>query len=371
MTKKSRMLFVGAIILLLLIYFFPIWKIGLSAPQYPEGIGLYIWVNKITGQNKFDMDNINRLNHYIGMKEIIPDEISELQKIPYLIALLILIGLVGILTNKRLFFVIWLIFFLLMAVVGMVDFYKWEYDYGHNLHPDAPIKVPGMTYQPPLIGTKKLLNITSKSYPAIGGWFAILSLSIGFIIFFFEFKRFKIKPISTLKNGGLLNLELVIFTLIFLRGCSVGPSPIEYGQDMCVLCQMIISDPRFGTEMVSTKGKVNKYDSVECLVQDYLKGSLKSEQIHSIWVTDFSKNTKFIPASSATYLQSQNLRSPMGMGLSAYSDKENARQMQLRSGGNLLQWDELLQVMGNTESGQKFSHQVNSQEKEKISFSNE
>ncbi len=364
MEKKSRILFAGAVILLLFIYFFPIWKIGLSAPQYPEGIGLYIWVNKITGQSKFDLDNINRLNHYIGMKEIIPDEISELKIIPYLIALLILIGLAGILTNKRLFFIIWLVLFILMAVVGMVDFYKWEYDYGYHLNPDAPIKVPGMTYQPPLIGTKKLLNITSKSYPAIGGWSAILSLSIGFFIFFFELKRFKIKPLSISIGRALLNLVVVLFILLFLRSCSVGPSPIEYGQDMCGLCQMIISDPRFGTEMVSTKGKVYKYDSVECLVKHYLTGNLKDEQIHSIWVTDFSKPSGLIPANSATYLQSQTLRSPMGMGLSAYSNREIAQQIQLQTGGNLLRWDELLQLIRNSESGQNFGHQVNSLAKE-------
>ncbi len=364
MNKKSRILFIGALILLLFIYFFPVWKIGLSAPQYPEGIGLHIWVNKITGQSKFDLDNINRLNHYIGMKEIIPDEIPELQIVPYLIALLILIGLVGILTNKRVFFFIWFLLFLMIAVVGMADFYKWEYDYGHNLNPDAPIKVPGMTYQPPLIGTKKLLNITANSYPAIGGWSAILSLSIGFIIFFIELKRFKIKPKFSLINRGLLNLRFIVFILIFLQGCSVGPSPIEYGHDMCVLCQMIISDQRFGTELVSTKGKVYKYDSVECLVNDYLTGSLTSQQIHSIWVTDFSENSRLIPASSATYLQSQTLRSPMGMGLSAYSDGEIARQMQLQSGGILLQWDELVQVIRNMESGQKLSNLVDSLAKE-------
>ena len=52
----------------------------------------------------------------------------------------------------------------------MVDFWLWEYDYGHNLNPDAAIVVPGMTYQPPLIGFKQLLNFGAYSYPDIGGW---------------------------------------------------------------------------------------------------------------------------------------------------------------------------------------------------------
>jgi copper chaperone NosL len=63
--------------------------------------------------------------------------------------------------------------FLVSAIAGLVDFYRWEYSYGHNLDPGAAIKVPGMTYQPPLIGSTKLLNFTAHSWPGPGGWIAI------------------------------------------------------------------------------------------------------------------------------------------------------------------------------------------------------
>jgi copper chaperone NosL len=74
---------------------------------------------------------------------------------------------------------VWVILFFAAAVAGLVDFYKWEYDYGHDLNPHAAIKIPGMTYQPPLIGAKQLLNMRTISFPYIGGVIAMMSLLIG------------------------------------------------------------------------------------------------------------------------------------------------------------------------------------------------
>ena len=59
------------------------------------------------------------------------------------------------------------------GIGALIDFYLWGYDYGHNLNPEAPIKIEGMAYQPPLIGTKVLLNFTAFSGPYIGGWIFI------------------------------------------------------------------------------------------------------------------------------------------------------------------------------------------------------
>ncbi len=182
MNKRSRLLFAGAAAILVLVFFFPLWEITLQAPQYPEGIGLNIWIHKITGENKYDLGNINRLNHYIGMQEIEPESIPELRIMPWIMGFLIFLGLTGALTNRKRVLLIWLVLFLIIFLIGIVDFYKWEYDYGHNLSADAPIKVPGMTYQPPLIGSKQLLNITASSYPGLGGIFALLSWLTGLLV---------------------------------------------------------------------------------------------------------------------------------------------------------------------------------------------
>jgi len=93
MKTQSKIIVIVSSLILALSFFFPIWYIDLEAPQYPEGIGLEIWLNKITGQKPHDLNNINGLNHYIGMKEIVPDAIPELKIMPFIIIFLILFGL--------------------------------------------------------------------------------------------------------------------------------------------------------------------------------------------------------------------------------------------------------------------------------------
>ena len=145
-------------------YFLPLWQIVLEAPQYPEGLGLKIWLHGITG----NIDQINGLNHYIGMKYIVVDEFIEFKIVPYIFALIIVFGLFTALNGSRTLLWVWFTILIVFAIVGFTDFYLWEYDYGHNLDPKAAIKVPGMSYQPPLIGYKQLLNFLAGSLPASG-----------------------------------------------------------------------------------------------------------------------------------------------------------------------------------------------------------
>jgi copper chaperone NosL len=180
MNSKSKLILIIASLILILTFFFPLWSIDLEAPQYPEGIGLKIWINQITGLKPNDLNNINGLNHYIGMKEIVPDAIPELKIMPYIIIFLILFGLVTALVGKRFFIYTWIALFFILAAIGLYDFYMWEYDYGHNLNPHAAIKIPGMAYQPPLIGSKMLLNFNAISLPDIS--FFILVLVVGLAI---------------------------------------------------------------------------------------------------------------------------------------------------------------------------------------------
>lgn len=169
MKKITKILIIAISAAMISAIFLPTWDISLEAPQYPEGLGMQIWLNKITG----DLNTINGLNHYIGMKKIEPDSIKELKIMPYLLGLLILTGFtVGFLGKKKLL-AIWVIFFISLGIAGGIDFYMWEYDYGHDLNPEAAIKIPGMSYQPPLLGTEQLLNFTASSYPAAGGFIII------------------------------------------------------------------------------------------------------------------------------------------------------------------------------------------------------
>ena len=125
MKTQSKIIVIIASLILVLSFFFPIWYIDLEAPQYPEGIGLEIWLNKITGQKPHDLENINGLNHYIGMKEIVPEAIPELKIMPFIIIFLILFGLISGISGKRSLVYIWIILFIVIAAVGLYDFYMW------------------------------------------------------------------------------------------------------------------------------------------------------------------------------------------------------------------------------------------------------
>jgi len=170
----SRWLVAVAALLMVSAYFVPLWQILMWAPQYPEGLEMDIWINNIKG----DVKIISVLNHYIGMKHIEVSMFPEFQYMVYIVGFLIAFGLMTALANRR-----WLLwgFCMLLATTGvaaLVDFYLWGYDYGHNLDPTAAIVVPGMSYQPPLIGTKQLLNFTAFSGPDIVGWVFIFSALI-------------------------------------------------------------------------------------------------------------------------------------------------------------------------------------------------
>jgi copper chaperone NosL len=177
----SRILVAVASLLMVSAYFVPLWQILMWAPQYPEGLEMDIWINTISG----DVKIISALNHYIGMKHIEVEMFPEFQYMIYIVGFLISFGLLAALINKR--FMLWSFTLLLVGtgIAALVDFYLWGYDYGHNLDPTAAINIPGMTYQPPLIGTKILLNFTAFSGPDIGGWLFVVAavMIIGTLVF--------------------------------------------------------------------------------------------------------------------------------------------------------------------------------------------
>ena len=173
MSRVSRLVLAAASLALGLLFVLPLWHIGLKAPQYPEGLGLYIAINRIEGAAPQDLNSINGLNHYIGMKVISPDDIPELRYMPVLVMGLIAAGLGVAALGRRGLLYGWISLLAIGMVLGLADFYRWGYQYGHDLDPQAIIKIPGMTYQPPLLGGKELLNFYATSWPASGGWILI------------------------------------------------------------------------------------------------------------------------------------------------------------------------------------------------------
>jgi copper chaperone NosL len=179
---RARLALVTAAALLGMMYVLPVWRVTLAAPQYPEGLGMQIWLDTITGIKPNDLDNINNLNHYIGMKRIVPESIPELRLMPAIVGVLVGLAALAAATRNRKVATLFVVSLVVLAIVGLVDFYRWEYDYGHNLDlENAIIKIPGMSYQPPLIGTKQLLNFTASSWPGPGGLAAFAALILGIV----------------------------------------------------------------------------------------------------------------------------------------------------------------------------------------------
>lgn len=169
LTIFQRILIALGGLMLIITIFVPIWYIDLNAPQYPEGLRMLIYSNKLAG----DVEIINGLNHYIGMQTLHADNFIEFTVLPYILGFMAFLFLLVAFIGKRKYALWLLIFFIIFGIVSMIDFWKWEYNYGHNLDPSAAIQVPGMAYQPPLIGSKQLLNFLAYSSPHIGGWLIV------------------------------------------------------------------------------------------------------------------------------------------------------------------------------------------------------
>jgi len=333
MNVSGRMLFILSGISLFAILYFPMWQIQLSAPQYPEGLILLIYPNKLGG----NVDIINGLNHYIGMKPLHATDFIEFTVLPYLIVFYsILFIITGLLGKKRLMKFSFTLF-VLFGVVAMVDFWKWEYNYGHTLNPDAAIVVPGMSYQPPLIGFKQLLNFGAYSIPDIGGWiFVCVGLILLFVIFreYYNTKKTKNRP-------ELSTIIVMSFISLFASSCNSGPSPLVPGKDNCQFCKMTISDIRFGAEIITEKGKIFKFDDPQCAISFLNSKSDLSFKVREIYFTDFSDKHILIESKNAIFLKSGTLKAPMGGNFICFTNLDSLKQVMKEYPGSIAYWNDI------------------------------
>lgn len=185
--KKSGILMIIGSALLLGLFIFPLWNIELEAPQYPDPLGMNIYIGGIQGEEEFDIQNIDGINHYIGMKKIPkPIEMWEFQTFPLVIggmaALGILLGALGFFkVISPNWFLAWLILMTILGILGMYDFNNWLMEYGTDLDPKAIMKLTDpegnpLNYKPPLFGSQKILNFTAHSYPETGAYLMFVGM---------------------------------------------------------------------------------------------------------------------------------------------------------------------------------------------------
>lgn len=314
------------------VLFVPLWRIDLVAPQYPEGLYLLIHPNKLAG----NVDVINGLNHYIGMKTLHTEDFTEFIVLPYLIVFYALLFLAAAIVGKRKFLNIVFILFLVFGIIAMADFWKWEYNYGHDLNPDAAIKVPGMSYQPPLIGYKQLLNFSAYSMPDTGGW---IFVGVGLLALTCVAQAWQANRKGKVQHKPAIAI-VAGFLLLTLDSCNTSPEPIKVGTDNCSFCKMIISDARYGAEIVTKKGKVYKFDDSHCVLA-YLKNAIEKKDISEIYFTGFDGRHELINAETALFFKSDELNTPMGGNVAVFSSKDSLQKLSQQYKGSEISWDEM------------------------------
>ena len=326
----SKILLLTASILFFSSLFVPMWQIELEAPQYPEGLVLKLHANKIAG----DVEIINGLNHYIGMKTLHTENFPEFQILPIIMVAFGAVCLIMILFSNKKSVTALFISFLLFVILAALDFYRWNYDYGHDLDPKAAIQVPGMSYQPPLIGYKQLLNFGAYSIPDLGGWMLVAAGMILFAVMAMErnmFARFKKSKTS---------LATVLIAMLTLSACSSNePKPIKLNKDGCDFCKMKISNGKFASEIITKKGRYYKFDDIACMVQ-YVKINT-SVPYTSFFINDYLQGNTLIPAERSYYIKGGLLSSPMRGNVAAFTTQAEATTYSKKLGATPTSWGEI------------------------------
>jgi copper chaperone NosL len=338
MHSSSRIIIGIASLALIATYFLPVWFIFLIAPQYPEGLTMKIWINRISGQ----VDIINGLNHYIGMKHISVEMFPEFDFLIYIVGFFILFGLIVALTGRRKLLFYYLVLTVIGGAAAIFDFYQWGYKYGHNLDPKAPIQVPGLYYQPPLIGHKTLLNFDAYSYPDAGGWIVIAVGSIFFLVWLIEWRRGKKKNLISVPASKQVFPASAAIIAFVLSSCNTKPEAFRLGKDICDDCRMTIMDPKFGAEIITTKGRIYKFDDAHCMMHFLKSNKLKTADIAQTVFIDYENNKNFLDVNSLFFVVSPQLKSPMNSNAAAFSTRIEAEKIATQTNGDVKDWQELI-----------------------------
>ncbi|MEP1032258.1 nitrous oxide reductase accessory protein NosL [Ekhidna sp.] len=330
--KRSQLYMLVGAILLSGLFLWPLWNITLEAPQYPDAIGMDIHINKFEDANPNDIKNINIMNHYVGMKDI-PETIPEFSIFPKVALGMIILGVIIAFIGKRPLYITWFALMLVLGTMAMYDFYQWEYDYGHDLKENAAIKFTDdkgqpMAYQPPLIGSKMILNFRAISMPRPGAYLMFLGMALSVLAFI----KAKKEQVSIQAVAALLVMGLI-------SGCSFDPQPIIYGQDACVYCKMTIVDKQHSAQVVTNTGKAFKYDAIECMLNDLKEW--ERPEVKYYLVADYTNPGQLADAINAHYLISESIPSPMGEFLTAFENANDRLETMEDVSGQSLSWTEL------------------------------
>jgi copper chaperone NosL len=362
MRIQSRLILSLGALLLIPAFWLPLWSIRIVAPQYNDGLGMFIGLRDIWGHHQHDIQNINILNHYIGMKPIDPEIVDVLAIMPWVVGFLIVAALVVAAIGKRWLVTGWLVAFAALGSAGLYEFYSWNVDYGTNLDPMAPIKIPGMVYTPPMLGTKQLLNMSTTSLPSWGTLFIALSFVAGALALLNEYRplsggraqqpgldrtRLRGRNVGVIRGSAAMG---AIALVVLGAACTTPPATAEVQRpaaefpvgEPCSYCDGTIQQARFGGQVTTTDGQTYRFMSVECLAGFLVEGRLPSRSIAAVQVVDYSHGERLIDAATAKYVRMQFEKSPNGLDLAAVETERVAGTLHYFHGGERMDWAEVL-----------------------------
>lgn len=130
-----------------------------------------------------------------------------------------------------------------------------------------------------------------------------------------------------------------------MLSCDVAPEALHYGKDGCYTCKMTLMDKKFGAELVTRKGKIYKFDDVNCMMDFYNSNNEPKENMAYLLVVDFSKPEKLINAKQAFYCKSEMIKTPMASQVAAFEKREDFEKHNKTWNGEVLNWEELVSML--------------------------
>jgi len=186
LTMKSRIIILFAVLIMIPTFFIPLWHLNFGAQQYPEGLEMFIYPDRMVGgDDGNDLVEINVLNHYIGMAELRDEDFTEFQWIPLIIGLVLVLALRAMVLGTLKSLIDLLVFMFYFAIFSLWRFWYMLSSYGHNLDPKAAVKVEPFT--PPLFGTRMVGQFTVESYPSSGSYLFILFVFLIMLAMWFTY----------------------------------------------------------------------------------------------------------------------------------------------------------------------------------------
>ncbi len=144
---------------------------------------------------------------------------------------------------------------------------------------------------------------------------------------------------------NIFRVAFVLLTIITLTSCGSEPEPINYGHDECEFCRMLVTDNKYGAELVTDKGKIYKFDSIECMIEFSLVKNTLGDTNNKLLITDFDNPGILVDARNSVYVKNDKFRSPMGLNVTAFKGEEQVQKFISENGGEKLSWVEVIELV--------------------------